>query len=356
MTGEPTRALAQGGDVAETGTLFAGRRALPVPAEWTPTLVVAIDTEEEFDWRAPPDSRRRSVTNIRHQPLLQAVFDRFGVVPTYLVDHPVATDPDAVAILRGFADAGRCEIGAHLHPWVTPPIEEAVDAWHAFACNLPPALERRKLETLTRAIEDAFASAPRIYRAGNYGIGPHTARFLAEFGYAIDTSIVPFTDFRPQGGPNFEHWSAEPFETAEGIVEIPLSAGFAGRFASNGHAIFPKLGKGLARTLRMPGIAARLALLERVRLSPEGHTLHEMRRLTVAGLARGERLFLMSLHSSSLLPGATEYVRSESDRTAFIERIDAYIRFFLHQTQGRTATVSAVAAALTAGHTREQRL
>ena len=238
MTGDPIRALAQDGESARADRLFGNRRALPVPAAWTPTLLVAIDTEEEFDWRAPPDPNRRSVTNIRQQPLLQAVFDRLGVVPTYLVDHPVATDPQAVAILRGFAAAGRCEIGAHLHPWVTPPIEEPVDAWHAFACNLPPALERRKLETLTHAIEDAFAIAPRIYRAGNYGVGPHTTRFLAELGYAVDSSIVPFTDFRAQGGPNFEHWSAEPFETAEGVVEIPLSAGFAAR-AWPGHCASP---------------------------------------------------------------------------------------------------------------------
>ena len=78
-----------------------------------------------------------------------------------------------------------------------------------------------------------------------------------------------------------------------------------------------------------------------------------MQRLTAAGLARGERLFMMSLHSSSLLPGATEYVRSEAERTAFIERVEAYVRFFLHDVHGRTATVSEVAAALTAGRTRE---
>lgn len=315
--------------------------------------MVVIDTEEEFDWRAPPSSLSRSVTNVHAMPLLQAVFDRLGVLPAYLVDHPVATDPVAAGILRGFADAGRCEIGAHLHPWVTPPVEESVDAWHAFACNLPPDLERRKLETLTHAIVDAFGRQPRIFRAGNYGIGPHTPGFLAELGYEVDTSVVPYTDFRPQGGPNFDDWTATPFRTTEGIVELPLSAGFAGQFADKGHKVFRKLHRGVARALRLPGIAARLSLLERLRLSPEGHTLEDMQRLTMASLVRGERLFMMSLHSSSLLPGATEYVRSEAERTAFIERIDAYIAFFQQHLQGRAVGVSAVAEALSAGRAPE---
>ncbi len=315
--------------------------------------MVVIDTEEEFDWRVSPNPLSRSVTNVQALPLVQAVFDRLGVMPAYLVDHPVASEPAAVAVLRGFAESGRCEIGAHLHPWVTPPVEEAVDSWHAFACNLPAELERRKLVTLTQAIGDAFGRAPRIFRAGNYGIGPHTPGFLAELGYGVDTSVVPYTDFRPQGGPNFEDWTAAPFRTAEGIVELPLSAGFAGQFADKGQQVFRKLHRGMARALRLPGIAARLSLLERLRLSPEGHTLEDMQRLTMASLVRGERIFMMSLHSSSLLPGATEYVRSTEERAAFIARVDAYISFFQQQLQGRAVAVSAVAAALAAGRAPE---
>lgn len=319
---------------------------LTVPADSQPTLLVVIDTEEEFDWRAPPNPNSRSVTNIQFLPMLQAIFDRHGVKPAYLVDHPVATDPAAASLLRGIADSGRCEIGAHLHPWVTPPVEEQFDAWHAFACNLPPDLEYRKLVTLTEAITAAFGTAPRIFKAGNYGIGPETARSLSSLGYQVDSSIVPFTDFTPQGGPSFQDWTAQPFRSIEGIVEIPLTAGFAGQFSGHGQALFPALGGPLGKALHLPGIAARLALLERLRLSPEGHTLLDMVRLTRASLARGERLFMMALHSSSLLPGATEYVRTEAERTAFLERIDDYIRYFHRKIGGRSGVVSEVAAEL----------
>ena len=307
-----------------------------------------IDTEEEFDWRSPPNSASRAVTNVQSIPLLQAIFDRYAVTPAYLVDHPVAATPEAAGLLRSIAEDGRCEIGAHLHPWVTPPVEEKVDLWHSFACNLPPDLERRKIETLTSLIRKAFGRAPTIFKAGAYGIGRHTPRILAELGYEVDSSLVPFTDFTAIGGPNFQGWTGQPFETAEGIVEIPLSAGFSGRFAHYGQDLFPRLERPIGRTFHLPGIAARLALLERLRLSPEGHTLAEMVRLTDAALARSERLFMLTLHSSTLLPGATNYVQTPSQLKNFLQRIEDYLRYFHETLGGRSAKLSETAATLAA--------
>ena len=48
-------------------------------------------------------------------------------------------------------------------------------------------------------------------------------------------------------------------------------------------------------------------LVERLRLTPEGLTLADMKRQTRAALARGERYFMLTYHSSTLLPGVTPY-------------------------------------------------
>ena len=96
----------------------------------------------------------------------------------------------------------------------------------------------------------------------------------------------------------------------------------------------------------MPAIAARGGLLERLRLSPEGHTLADMIRQTRAALAAGERLFMLTYHSSSLLPGAAPYVRSAGDRDRFLAALDGYIAFFLNECGGRAMAVSAAAARL----------
>ena len=322
---------------------FAAERLLTVPADWPPTLVVVIDTEEEFDWSAPFDPASTGVANIACQEPAQRILDAHGVVPTYAVDYPVATTPAAAAVLRAFAEAGRCDIGAHLHPWVTPPAEGPVDARHSYPGNLPPALERRKLEALTGAIVAAFGIHPKVYKAGRYGVGPATAGILRELGYAIDASVVPHTDFSADGGPDFTALPDQPFVIAPGLIELPLSVHFAGALRGVGRRVYPRLYG------RLRGIAARLGLLERLRLTPEGHRLEDMLRQTRVALADGTRLFMLTYHSSTLLPGATGYVRDTAGRDRFLATLEGYCREFFGRLGGRAGTLAAVAAALEVG-------
>jgi hypothetical protein len=317
-------------------------RVLDPPADQPPTLMVVIDTEEEFDWNAPFNSRSRSTANILHQPLAQAIMDRHGVVPTYAVDYPVADTPEAVAVLRAIAEDGRCEIGAHLHPWVTPPHEEKVDALHSFPGNLPPALEREKLAHLTARIEESFGRRPTLYKAGRYGLGPETFQTLVSLGYRIDASVVPHTDFSDAGGPDFTGFPASPFSPCDGLLALPLSVHFAGVLAAYGQSLYPHLARGSARRLRAAGIAARLGLLERLRLSPEGHSLDDMKRQTREALARGESYFMLTYHSSTLLPGTTDYVRDEGERDAFLESFESYLAFFMKDCGGVAQSLSTI--------------
>ncbi|WP_146101672.1 polysaccharide deacetylase family protein [Rhodopila globiformis] len=322
---------------------------LAPPVSWPPTLVVVIDTEEEFDWTAPFDPASTAVSNIDLQPLAQAVFDAHGVVPTYVVDYPVASTPQAAAVLRAIAADGRCDIGAHLHPWVTPPAEGPVDTRHSYPGNLPAALERHKLTVLTDTIAASFGARPTVYKAGRYGIGAATPATLRALGYAVDVSVVPHTDFSADGGPDFRGAPEGPYRIADGLCELPLSVHFVGRLASQGPWLFHRLSAHPARRLRLPGVLSRLGLLTRLRLSPEGGSLTEMTRQTRAALAAGTRLFMLTYHSSSLLPGATQYVRTEADRRHFLATLDGYLHVFLAELGGRADTVTRVAAALMAG-------
>jgi hypothetical protein len=323
------------------------QKLLTPPASWPPTLVVVVDTEEEFDWTAPFDPANTAVTNIGLQPLAQNVFDSHGLLPTYVIDYPVATTPSAVAVLRRFAAEGRCEIGAHLHPWVNPPAEGPVDVRHSYPGNLPAAIERLKLTALTEAIAARFDTRPIAYKAGRYGIGAATPAILRELNYTVDLSVVPHTDFSADGGPDFRDAPDVPFMIADGLCELPLSVHFVGRLATHGPRIFRCLSG--AKMRRLIGICNRLGLLARLRLSPEGYSLAELIRQTRAALTAGTRLFMLTYHSSSLLPGATQYVRTEADRHAFLATLDGYLRFFLVELGGRADTATRVAAALAPG-------
>lgn len=224
------------------------------------TISVVVDTEEEFDWSRPLSRENTSVTNVTYQERAHQVFRRFRVIPNYVVDYPVADDPYAVAALSRLAELGEAEIGAHLHPWVNPPHDEPVTAFNSYAGNLPSELERAKLEALTDRVVSAFGQRPRVYRAGRYGLGPTTYSHLRDLGYTLDTSVVPYTSFTADGGPDYSgvsgsvHWC----DTDSGLLEVPLTTGFCGIMRHVGPAIYPRLtGRGGMR-LRAPGIAARL--------------------------------------------------------------------------------------------------
>ena len=105
--------------------------------------MVVIDTEEEFDWSRPHSRENTAVTSPATQTAAQSIFETKGLVPTYVVDYPVAISDLAREIMRPWAAAGRCIIGAHLHPWVNPPFEEAISAYNTYPGNLSVSGEIR---------------------------------------------------------------------------------------------------------------------------------------------------------------------------------------------------------------------
>ncbi|MDQ4088366.1 MAG: glycosyltransferase, partial [Pseudomonadota bacterium] len=215
-----------------------------------PELLIVVDTEEEFDWSKPFSRAATSTRSIPAQARAHRIYDRFGIVPTYVVDYPVATDPKAARFLRGLRDEGRAEIGVHLHPWVTPPHGEEVSRRNSYHCNLPPELERAKIVAATEAVAEAFGERPTVFKAGRYGFGPNTARVLAELGYCVDCSKLPHTDLRSDGGPDFRGTPADPHWLPEGLLEVPLTIGFFGAAASAGPRVAGLFDSAAATRLR----------------------------------------------------------------------------------------------------------
>lgn len=319
-------------------------RSVPPPPAGPPELLVVVDTEEEFDWSAPFARANVATRSIPAQARAHEVLDRFGLVPTYVVDHPVATGRAAAAFLRGLKEEGRAEIGAHLHPWVTPPYEEEVSPANSYHCNLPPALERAKIVTLTDAIANAFGERPTVFKAGRYGFGPNSARAIAELGYTVDCSYLPHTDLRFDHGPDYRRTPEVPFwlDEERRLLEIPLTISYLGRAAGLGPRIEGLFDSRRAARLHVPGILARAGLVARSKLTPEGVPAAEQCRLIAAMLARGVRTFSLTWHSPSLAPGHTPYVRDEADLAVFLNAIETVLTFFRDECGGRFTTATAV--------------
>jgi len=314
--------------------------AAPRPESEPPLLLTMVDAEEAFDWSRPFCREARDVTSMRSQHLAHRVFERHGVVPVYLADYPVVSQDDGRATLREMLRGGHCEVGAQLHPWVNPPFTETLDQANSFAGNLPVPTELAKAAALTDALGEAFGQHPLIYRTGRFGVGPRTADILKHLGYAADSSVAAcWPPAMARGDADAWAPSRAPYwvDREQSLMEIPVSVSLVGRLAGRpGRHLAPWLfhpGAG-----RLPGLAARLGLLERIRLTPEGMTLEEAKRLTRALHAAGHRVFVLTYHSPSLVPGNTPYVRNLAERDAFLDWLDGYYAFFREEIGGRNAS------------------
>lgn len=305
-------------DVAVDGRIDlppAPRDRLVLPAAIGRRFMVFVDTEEEFDWAAPRSREATATTAVAALPEAHRRLAGFGICPTYLVDYPVASAPAAIDVLRPLMEAGECAIGTQLHPWVNPPFDEVLTVANSFVGNLPPELERAKLEALTDRIAAAFGKRPQVYRAGRYGIGPNTARLLEEAGYRLDVSVRALFDYSTEGGPDFTHRDATPCWAGPHrlLMELPLTAVYTGYARRLGARLYPAAG----RITRLRGLLARSGALERIALTPEGMALPEALRAIRTLLDDGAQLISISFHSPSVEPGHTPYVRDAADLRAF---------------------------------------
>ncbi len=310
------------------------------PEEFGTRFTVFVDVEEEFDWNAPLDRRNRSTTAMAAFPDAHRRFAERDVALACMVDYPIATDPAAVAILWRVVEDGRSEIGTQLHAWVNPPFPDSELPGSSYAGNLPRALEAAKLETLTRAITTAFGRTPRAYRAGRYGIGPNSFALLARLGYRIDSSVRPGYDYSADGGPDFSMADAGAYR-AEGIVELPLTTVFTGGARRGGARLYRALG----RIPKGRGLFARAHLLSRIALTPEDMPIADALEAVAVAAGEGLRLFNLSFHSPSLVPGHTPYVRDAADLKRFYDWWTAMLDEF--ERRGiRNASLEEIIAAL----------
>lgn len=307
-----------------------------------PRLMVVVDTEEEFDWSAPWSREATTVRHMERIDLLQGLCASFGVKPVYVVDYPIASQAQGWRPLRVFLESGEAVIGAHLHPWVTPPYEEELNARNSYHGNLPEPLERAKLESLTRQIQDSFGIAPTIFKAGRYGIGPNTYRLLAALGYRIDLSPAPPLDFSRDGGPDFSRQTCRAYrDSASGLLVLPGTGAFCGWWPGDGERMYRWAASSWRSKLRAVGALSRSRAVLRVRLSPEDYPLTEMMTLTDALLRRGDRCFVLSLHSPSVMPGGTPYARTEEDVAKLLNSLKGYFEFIFGERNAEPWTPAA---------------
>ena len=122
-----------------------------------PMLRVIVDTKADIDWAAPSSREAHYFRSIDGIGRVQQLFDRFAVMPTYLVGYPVASYSAAIRLLRNLPEQGRCEISVQLHAWTTPPFDELLCVPNSYVRDLSGQLQEARPASLTDAVVRTFA-------------------------------------------------------------------------------------------------------------------------------------------------------------------------------------------------------
>jgi hypothetical protein len=318
-------------------------------------VVVSLDTEED-NWGRSRDAV--TATNVARLPRQAALFDRLGIRPTYFTTYQVAIDPRAAAILREVSAGGRGEIGAHLHPWNTPPLDEAFVPRNSMMKNLPAPLQLAKVERLTEALRETFGARPTAFRAGRYGLGRESVAALVATGYRVDSSVKPFYDLRAMDdGPSFVGAPLHPYYLAPdrdvtqpaqsgSVVELPLSSGFSRGPFRFWDPARRTLETRPWRSLHLAGIAARMGIVRRLTLSPELIPMTHMLTLARRLLEHGARHLHLSWHTPSLVPGLSPFSTTAADVDRMYGSIAGFLDGLTRFTRVKFATVNEAATAL----------
>ena len=321
-----------------------------------PALLVAIDTEGDNQWDAAA-RRHQTFVNTRTLERLHAVFARHGVRPTYVVTYPVARDPESADVLARLRAGGDCEIGAHHHAWETPPCEPDDVDRHAYALSLPLTQFDAQLAALTTAITDAVGERPVSYRSGRFGFSASHVSSLETAGYRIDSSVTPLFYEAHKGGPDFVEAPLAPYflsydqATRPGtsqVIELPVSAALNRRVPAwveraYGRAPWPYTTK---RVLRLARIA-------KVRwLRPSYNSADEMIDLARQLLRRGAPILNLIFHSSEAIVGGSPYNKTEGDLSAFVERLERFLRVATTDLGAESMTFSEYASRWAGGPAR----
>jgi len=305
-------------------------------------FVVTVDTEEEWDWASGYPTGPTRVTNIARLPAFQDACDKHGAAVTYFVNHAVLADDASAQIISHLAARPRVEIGMHVHPWNTPPLQaaERVPVRDSFIHNLPPELALAKLNT----VYDAFASRglkPITFRGGRYSTSALVQQWLRERGFVADASILPYTSWTDDGAPDYRGRAPEPV-WKDGLWEVPLSLGF-----TRGPFGFWKRALAAAGVVpKLVGALAKFGIAERAWLNFENPLGARMPALIRALLKRNVPYLCFTLHSSSLLPGGSPYAPTEAAVSALFARLNDVLARCAADADLEPATVAEIASRL----------
>lgn len=304
----------------------------------SPAFLITIDTEGDNLWSRP---RTLTTRNAEFLPRFQALCEAFGLRPTYLVTHEMATSPAFREFAGDLLRRRTGEIGMHLHAWNTPPIVPLTsDDWRfqPYLTEYPHQIIEQKVAVMTGLLEETFGVKMLSHRAGRWGFSSAYARVLVSHGYRVDCSVTPYVSWTHHrgagnGGSDFTRFPTDAYFVdlddigrpgSSPLLEVPMTIvpsrqpwRLVGRRALDGWPLAQRAWERLAPSVHW--------------LRPNGRNRKAV--LRVLRLAEAERRSYVEfmLHSSELMPGGSPRFPGVAD----IERLYRDLEALFDAARGR---------------------
>jgi hypothetical protein len=315
------------------------------PASADVTLAISVDVEEDGLFSGTYRRDPPGVSNVAALDRLAFVSREFGVPLTLLATYPVLRDANCRDILSRWRDDFGAEVGAHLHPWCTPPYGPDPLPEPVPARLIAPELLGQKVATLASAVAGFSGRAPRSFRMGRFDDAPGLSHVLASAGFAADSSVVPYSSRHGRG----EMFRAprDPFVLVPAdanhpaLVEVPVTMAAVSEVAAE--ACY-RASAALPHRLRWAWLD-RFRYVGAVGVHPAWFTLPAMVACARLHRRRGGRVLNLFLHSSELMPGATPMFRTEEAVGRVVGRLRVFLGWLAKRARVEGRTLSRIAEA-----------
>ncbi len=258
-------------------------------------FIITIDTEGDNLWAVSNLKAQIQTENAKFLYRFQELCEKFGFIPTYLTNYEMAMSDAMKELGHQGLRKGTLEIGAHEHAWNSPPyyplIKSPVKRGKPYLGEYPKAVIRKKLEYLTRLLEDTFQCPITSHRGGRWCLNSVIVKELERLGYMVDCTCTPGRSWKNypgwsigSKGTDWSNYENRPFMleysqsgsvTKSDIIEIPVTS-------------IKKARNGTPRWFR-----------------PNGSNLMELLAIIDYMCERNEPYIEFMLHSSELMPGGS---------------------------------------------------
>jgi hypothetical protein len=274
---------------------------------------------------------------------LNDIFKEYEIKPTLFVTYQVARQQSHQDLLISLQEKWQAEIGAHLHHWNTPPIEELAYAQPVPSELISSQLLEAKIESLFAVLAEMNVS-PVSFRMGRFNLGPKIFNLLERTPILVDSSIAPMR--KEYGGPACIRAPVDPYFPDPGnprilgdskILEVPVTI----------LPVLNGLDRWLERLEATPAVPKSAVwwiakYVASISIQPMALGLRRLKAAARLHRSRGGRVLTMYFHSSELMAGGCPQHSTEDDVDRFLKKLDKFLGWLRNKMSGEPRVLKEV--------------